>query len=99
MFYDIISLCIKMAAKRQAQETDSIVSPELSPFCMKAGSIRRSNSRRRRSHRTLSEETAAEAAEEKLDPMDEAVVHYSPPTNKFMIMDGFRANTSLCLSL
>ncbi|XP_038156476.1 sodium channel, voltage gated, type XII, alpha a [Cyprinodon tularosa] len=75
----------RMAAKRQAQETDSIVSPELSPFCMKAGSIRRSNSRRRRSHRTLSEETAAEAAEEKLDPMDEAVPPLSPlPVHPFL---------------
>uniref|UniRef100_A0A3B5LE07 Sodium channel protein n=1 Tax=Xiphophorus couchianus TaxID=32473 RepID=A0A3B5LE07_9TELE len=61
-------------AKRQAQETDSVVSPELSPFCLKAGSIRRSSSRRRRSHRTLSEETAAEAAEERLEPVDEIVV-------------------------
>uniref|UniRef100_A0A4W6CHR2 Sodium channel protein n=1 Tax=Lates calcarifer TaxID=8187 RepID=A0A4W6CHR2_LATCA len=47
-------------AKRQAQETDSVLSPELSPICLKAGSIRRSSSRRRRSHRTLSEETAEE---------------------------------------
>uniref|UniRef100_A0AAX7UBB7 Sodium channel protein n=1 Tax=Astatotilapia calliptera TaxID=8154 RepID=A0AAX7UBB7_ASTCA len=50
-----------LAAKRQAQETDSVLSPELSPFCVKyTGSIRRSSSRRRRSHRTLSEETAEE---------------------------------------
>ncbi|KAM4727672.1 sodium channel protein type 2 subunit alpha-like isoform 2-T2 [Anableps anableps] len=68
----------RLAAKRQAQETDSVVSPELSPFCLKAGSIRRSSSRRRRSHRTLSEETAAEAAEEKLEPVDEAVPPLSP---------------------
>lgn len=64
-----------MAARRQAQETDSVLSPELSPFCLKAGSIRRSSSRRRRSHRMLSEETAEEAAEEKFDPLDEPVVH------------------------
>uniref|UniRef100_A0A8C4IEV9 Sodium channel protein n=1 Tax=Dicentrarchus labrax TaxID=13489 RepID=A0A8C4IEV9_DICLA len=44
-------------AKRQAQDTDSVLSPELSPFCLKTGSIRRSSSRRRRSHRMLSEET------------------------------------------
>ncbi|XP_016527258.1 sodium channel protein type 4 subunit alpha B-like [Poecilia formosa] len=68
----------RLAAKRQAQETDSIVSPELSPFCLKAGSIRRSSSRRRRSHRTLSEETAAEAAEERLEPVDEIVPPLSP---------------------
>lgn len=41
------------------------------------GSVRRSSSRRPRSHRTLSEETAGEAAEEKLDPVDEAGVHLS----------------------
>ncbi|XP_023191712.1 sodium channel protein type 4 subunit alpha B-like [Xiphophorus maculatus] len=68
----------RLAAKRQAQETDSVVSPELSPFCLKAGSIRRSSSRRRRSHRTLSEETAAEAAEERLEPVDEIVPPLSP---------------------
>ncbi|XP_043989281.1 sodium channel protein type 4 subunit alpha B-like [Gambusia affinis] len=68
----------RLAAKRQAQETDSVVSPELSPFCLKAGSIRRSSSRRRRSHRTLSEETAAEAAEERLEPVDEIVLPLSP---------------------
>ncbi|GLD51388.1 sodium channel protein type 4 subunit alpha B-like protein [Lates japonicus] len=65
-------------AKRQAQETDSVLSPELSPFCLKAGSIRRSSSRRRRSHRTLSEETAEEAAEEKFDPLDEPMPPLSP---------------------
>ncbi|KAM4557476.1 sodium channel protein type 2 subunit alpha-like [Fundulus diaphanus] len=68
----------RMASKRQTQETDSVVSPELSPFCVKAGSIRRSSSRRRRSHRTLSEETTAEATEEKLEPVDEAVPPLSP---------------------
>uniref|UniRef100_A0A4W6CGH1 Sodium channel protein n=1 Tax=Lates calcarifer TaxID=8187 RepID=A0A4W6CGH1_LATCA len=65
-------------AKRQAQETDSVLSPELSPICLKAGSIRRSSSRRRRSHRTLSEETAEEAAEEKFDPLDEPMPPLSP---------------------
>lgn len=51
-----------------------MLSPELSPFCLKAGSMRRSSSRRRRSHRTLSEETGEEAAEEKFDPLDEPMV-------------------------
>ncbi|XP_034559541.1 sodium channel protein type 4 subunit alpha-like [Notolabrus celidotus] len=65
-------------AKRQAQETDSVLSPEMSPFCLKAGSIRRSSSRRRRSYRTLSEETGEEAAEEKFDPLDEPMPPLSP---------------------
>uniref|UniRef100_A0AAQ6IJL8 Sodium channel protein n=1 Tax=Anabas testudineus TaxID=64144 RepID=A0AAQ6IJL8_ANATE len=52
---------LRREQRRQAQETDSVLSPELSPFCLKTGSIRRSNSRRRRSHRALSEETAQEA--------------------------------------
>ncbi|XP_030015988.1 sodium channel protein type 4 subunit alpha B-like isoform X2 [Sphaeramia orbicularis] len=69
----------RLAAKRQAMETDSVLSPELSPFCLKtAGSTRRSSSRRRRSHRTLSEETAEEAAEEKFDPLDEPMPPLSP---------------------
>nr|XP_015812914.2 sodium channel protein type 4 subunit alpha [Nothobranchius furzeri] len=68
----------RLAAKRQAQETDSVLSPELSPFCLKTGSIRRSSSRRRRSHRTLSEETAVEDVEEMLDPVDEVVPPLSP---------------------
>lgn len=78
---NIISFCVKLAARRQAQETDSVLSPELSPFCLKAGSIRRSSSRRRRSHRTLSEETAEEAAEEKFDPLDEPMVCRSHSTH------------------
>lgn len=76
-------VCVKLAARRQAQETDSVLSPELSPFCLKAGSIRRSSSRRRRSHRTLSEETTEEATEDKFDPLDEPMVHH--PTF-FMIL-------------
>ncbi|KAK9539343.1 hypothetical protein VZT92_004453 [Zoarces viviparus] len=69
----------RLAAKRQqAQDTDSVLSPELSPFCLKMGSIRRSSSRRRRSHRALSEETAEEAAEEKFDPLDEPMPSLSP---------------------
>ncbi|XP_071398997.1 sodium channel protein type 2 subunit alpha-like [Centroberyx affinis] len=68
----------RLAAKRQAQETDSVLSPELSPFCLKTGSIRRSSSRRRRSHRALSEETAEEAAEDKSDPLDEPMPPLSP---------------------
>ena len=63
-----------------------MLSPELSPFCLKTGSIRRSSSRRRRSHRTLSEETAEEAAEEKFDPLDEPMVHHSPIT-VFIVFD------------
>ncbi|CAB1434025.1 unnamed protein product [Pleuronectes platessa] len=68
----------RLAARRQAQETDSVLSPELSPFCLKTGSIRRNSSRRRRSHRTLSEETEEEAAEEKFEPMDELMPPLSP---------------------
>ncbi|XP_071758265.1 sodium channel protein type 3 subunit alpha-like [Centroberyx gerrardi] len=68
----------RLAAKRQAQETDSVLSPELSPFCLKMGSIRRNSSRRRRSHRALSEETAEEAAEDKSDPLDEPMPPLSP---------------------
>lgn len=69
--------CVKLAAKRlKAQDTDSVLSPELSPVCLKTGSIRRNSSRRRRSHRPLSEETAEEAAEEKFDPLDEPMVHH-----------------------
>ncbi|XP_069567430.1 sodium channel protein type 2 subunit alpha-like [Brachyistius frenatus] len=68
----------RLAAKRQVQETDSVLSPELSPFCLKAGSIRRNSSRRRRSHRMLSEETAEEAAEDKFDPLDEPMPPLSP---------------------
>ncbi|XP_057712848.1 sodium channel protein type 4 subunit alpha B-like isoform X2 [Corythoichthys intestinalis] len=67
----------RMAAKRQAQESDSILSPELSPFRAKFGSIRRCSTKRRRSHRTLSEETAEEA-EDKLDPLDELKPPLSP---------------------
>ncbi|XP_068426059.1 sodium channel protein type 2 subunit alpha-like [Clinocottus analis] len=69
----------RLAAKRQqALDTDSVLSPELSPFCLKTGSIRRSSSRRRRSHRALSEETAEEAAEEKFDPLDDPMQSLSP---------------------
>ncbi|XP_067109456.1 sodium channel protein type 2 subunit alpha-like [Osmerus mordax] len=57
-------------AARRNQETESVVSPQMSPFCLKEGSIRRS---RKRSHRTLSEETPEEA-EEKFDPLDELMV-------------------------
>ncbi|KAM8839363.1 sodium channel protein type 2 subunit alpha-like isoform 1-T1 [Synchiropus picturatus] len=64
-------------AKRQAQEADSVLSPEISPFCQKMGSIRRSSSRRRRSHRTLSEATAEEADED-IDPLDEPMPPLSP---------------------
>ena len=64
-----------MAARKQAQETDSVLSPELSPLCAKAGSLRR-GSRRRRSHRTLSEEVGEEDAEEKLDLLLEPLVRW-----------------------
>ncbi|XP_051282255.1 sodium channel protein type 4 subunit alpha B-like isoform X2 [Dicentrarchus labrax] len=71
----------RLAAKRQAQDTDSVLSPELSPFCLKTGSIRRSSSRRRRSHRMLSEETAEEAADEdNLEPLDNEPM---PPLSPF----------------
>ncbi|KAM3866083.1 sodium channel protein type 2 subunit alpha-like [Diretmus argenteus] len=74
----------RLAAKRQAQETDLVLSPELSPFCLKTGSTRR-NSRRRRSHRALSEETEEEAAEEKFDPLDEPMPPLSPmPIHPFL---------------
>lgn len=53
-----------------------MLSPELSPFYLKAGSIRRSSSRRRRSHGTLSEEMAEEASDEKFDSPDEPIVHH-----------------------
>ncbi|XP_028282545.1 sodium channel protein type 4 subunit alpha B-like [Parambassis ranga] len=68
----------RLAAKRQAQETDSVLSPELSPICVKSGSVRRNSTRRRRSYRTLSEETAEGAAEENLDPLDEPMPPLSP---------------------
>ncbi|XP_068197256.1 sodium channel protein type 5 subunit alpha-like [Antennarius striatus] len=68
----------RLAAKRQAQETDSVLSPELSPFCLKTGSIRRNSSRRRRSHRTVSEEMAEEEAEEEFDPLDDPMPPLSP---------------------
>uniref|UniRef100_A0A8D3DHU2 Sodium channel protein n=1 Tax=Scophthalmus maximus TaxID=52904 RepID=A0A8D3DHU2_SCOMX len=71
---------LAMEHLRQEQrvgETDSVLSPEVSPFCLKTGSIRRNSSRRRRSHRMLSEETEEEAAEEKFDAMDEPMVHHS----------------------
>ncbi|KAK5888683.1 hypothetical protein CesoFtcFv8_014749 [Champsocephalus esox] len=64
--------------QQQAQDTDSVLSPELSPICLKMGSIRRNSSRRRRSHRALSEETEEEAAEEKFDPADEPMPSLSP---------------------
>lgn len=75
---------MKLTTKRQTQETDSVLSPEPSPLRLKMGSIRRSSSRRRRSHRTLSEETAGDTAEEKLDPVDEAVVQYSTQQTQFI---------------
>lgn len=71
----MISAHVKLAAKRQALETE--LSPELSPFIVNRGSIRRSSSsRRRRSHQTLSEERVDEVAEEKLDSVDEIAVQY-----------------------
>uniref|UniRef100_A0A669CVS7 Sodium channel protein n=1 Tax=Oreochromis niloticus TaxID=8128 RepID=A0A669CVS7_ORENI len=52
-------MAMEQLRRDQRVSTDSVLSPELSPFCVKyTGSIRRSSSRRRRSHRTLSEETA-----------------------------------------
>uniref|UniRef100_A0AAQ5ZHG9 Sodium channel protein n=1 Tax=Amphiprion ocellaris TaxID=80972 RepID=A0AAQ5ZHG9_AMPOC len=54
-------LAMEHLRREQRVGTDSVLSPELSPFCVKTGSIRRGSSRRRRSHRTLSEETGEEA--------------------------------------
>ncbi|XP_076018233.1 sodium channel protein type 5 subunit alpha-like [Genypterus blacodes] len=70
----------RLAARRQAQETDSVLSPELSPLCLKTGALRRCSSARRRSHRMFSEETEEEAAEEKenLDPLDDPMLSPSP---------------------
>lgn len=72
----VIPFSVKLAAKRQTQESDSVLSPELSPLCLKTGALRRCSSGRRRSHRMLSEETAEEAAEEKenFDPLDDPMV-------------------------
>ncbi|CAL8322396.1 unnamed protein product [Arctogadus glacialis] len=67
----------RLAARKQAQDTDSVLSPELSPLCAKAGSLWR-GSRRRRSHRTLSEEAGEEDAEEKLDLLEEPLPPLSP---------------------
>lgn len=61
-----------------------MLSPELSPFSLKMGNMRRCSIRRRRSHRTLSEETAEEAAQEKLDPPDELMVVSPAITHSFM---------------
>lgn len=69
---NIIYLCVKLAAKRQAQETESVLSPELSPPCLKTGALRRCSSARRRSYRMFSEETEEE--KENLDPLDDPMV-------------------------
>ncbi|XP_068604538.1 sodium channel protein type 5 subunit alpha-like [Brachionichthys hirsutus] len=68
----------RLAATRQAQETDSVLSPELSPFCLKTGSVCRNSGRRRRSRRTLSEAMAEEDAEEAIDPLDDSMPPLSP---------------------
>uniref|UniRef100_A0A8C4IFC3 Sodium channel protein n=1 Tax=Dicentrarchus labrax TaxID=13489 RepID=A0A8C4IFC3_DICLA len=79
---------VGLAAKRQAQDTDSVLSPELSPFCLKTGSIRRSSSRRRRSHRMLSEETAEEAADEdNLEPLDNEPMVRHATLKHFSVFD------------
>ncbi|KAM6948357.1 sodium channel protein type 2 subunit alpha-like [Aplochiton taeniatus] len=71
----------RLAAKRQTQETDSVVSPELSPFGLKTGSIRRGS--RRRSHRTLSEQV--EETDEMIDPLEELMTPLSPmPVHPFL---------------
>lgn len=71
-----------------------MLSPELSPFCVKyTGSIRRSSSRRRRSHRTLSEETGEEAAEQKMEPLEEVMVHdLKKRTVKLLMVGTIEAN-------
>ncbi|XP_058488891.1 sodium channel protein type 4 subunit alpha B-like [Solea solea] len=68
----------RLAAKRHVQEKDCVLSPELSPLCMKAGSTRRSSIRRRRSHRMLSEEMEEEGEDEKFDQLDEPLPPPSP---------------------
>ncbi|KAK7945104.1 hypothetical protein WMY93_000832 [Mugilogobius chulae] len=67
----------RLAAKRQAQEAEAM-SPELSPYSVKMGILRRYSTRRRRSHRTLSEEVGEDTAEDKLDPTDELMPPLSP---------------------
>lgn len=92
---------MKLAAKRQAQETDSVLSPELSPFCVKyTGSIRRSSSRRRRSHRTLSEETAEEAAEQKMEPLEEVMVcNFKERAVELLMVETTEANAFFHISV
>ncbi|XP_055008071.1 sodium channel protein type 4 subunit alpha-like [Boleophthalmus pectinirostris] len=68
----------RLAAKRQAQEAQAMVSPELSPYSVKMGIIRRCSTRRRRSYRTLSEEVGEDTTEDKLDPPDELMAPLSP---------------------
>ncbi|XP_072297150.1 sodium channel protein type 2 subunit alpha-like isoform X1 [Eucyclogobius newberryi] len=68
----------RLAVKRQAQEAEAMVSPELSPCTVKMGIMRRYSTRRRRSHRTLSEEVDEDTAEDKLDPPDELMPPLSP---------------------
>ncbi|KAJ3594754.1 hypothetical protein NHX12_004061, partial [Muraenolepis orangiensis] len=73
----------RLAARKQAQDTDSTLSPELSPLCAKTGSVRQ-GSRRRRSHSALSEEAEEEEedeeenVDEKLDLLDEPMPLLSP---------------------
>uniref|UniRef100_A0A674AH12 Sodium channel protein n=1 Tax=Salmo trutta TaxID=8032 RepID=A0A674AH12_SALTR len=63
---------VRFVFRRIQQETDSVMSPELSPFQLKVGSsLKRTASRR--SHRMLSEDPEDEA-DEKFDPLDERVV-------------------------
>ncbi|XP_034147372.1 sodium channel protein type 4 subunit alpha isoform X3 [Esox lucius] len=67
---------IKMAARRSQQETESVRSPELSPFKLKlGGSFKRTPSRR--SHRMLSEDLEEET-DEKFDPLEDRVSPIPP---------------------
>ncbi|KAJ8011470.1 hypothetical protein DPEC_G00058550 [Dallia pectoralis] len=56
----------RMAARRCQQETESVRSPELSPFKLTSGGFKR-----RRSHRMLSEDL--EEAVEKFDPLEDRI--------------------------
>ncbi|XP_055721815.1 sodium channel protein type 4 subunit alpha-like [Salvelinus fontinalis] len=85
----------RMAERRIQQETDSVVSPELSPFQLKAGSsLKRTASRR--SHRMLSEDPEDEA-DGKFEPLDERVSPL-PPTSPMPVHPLLAAMSSHPLS-
>ncbi|KAL0966557.1 hypothetical protein UPYG_G00296740 [Umbra pygmaea] len=62
----------RMAARRNQQETESVRSPQLSPFKLKGGGgFKRTGSKR--SHRLLSEDPEEEEKDEKFDPLEDRV--------------------------